>query len=234
MPLYFAYGSNCSESVMERKEVRYTSRRRATLHDFRLLFNKRSEREFLPDAIGFANVNDHPGGHVEGILYEIVAEDLGTLDASERHPDHYDRIEVIVETDIGPVDCWVYQAQPDMTADGLVPSRNYLNHILAGREFLSDQYYEALDSSRTYAGDCGMCRRNGEVLFVRESDQMHTLCHPCREARMLWGDVHGRELAVSEAERVMRELVQTNTGFESLQQLILEAVSRGLINATTQ
>lgn len=230
MPLYFAYGSNCSEEVMQRKQVRYTSRRRATLHDFRLLFNKRSERELLPDAIGFANVNDHTGGFVEGILYEIVAADLGTLDASERHPEHYDRIEVIVETDIGPVDCWVYQAQSDMTADGLVPSRNYLNHILAGREFLSDQYYAALDSSRTYSGHCGMCRRNGEVLFVREADQMHTLCHPCREARTLWSDVHGRQLTVSEAETIMRDLVLNSHGFDSLQELINEAIARGLLS----
>jgi|GEM_PF-3481568 gamma-glutamylcyclotransferase (GGCT)/AIG2-like uncharacterized protein YtfP len=229
MPLYFAYGSNCSEEVMQRKQVRYTCRRRATLHDFRLLFNKRAEREFLPDAIGFANVNEHPGASVEGILYEIIVADLDALDASERYPDHYDRIEVIVETDIGPVDSWVYQAQPSMTAHGLVPSRNYLNHILAGREFLSDQYYEALDSSRTYAGDCGMCRRNGEVLFVREADQMHTLCQPCREARTLWSDVHGRQITISEAETVMRELVVNGSGFGAIQDLIQKAVSLGLL-----
>lgn len=231
MPLYFAYGSNCSEDVMRRKEVRFTSRRRGTLHDFALLFNKRSEREALPDAVGFANINDQPGAHVEGILYEVVNEDLGTLDATERYPDHYDRVAVVVESDCGPVECWAYKAQPAMTSDGLVPSRNYLNHILAGREFLSEQYYDALDQSLTYSDDCGMCRRHGEVLFVREADRMHTLCQPCREARTLWSDVHGRLLTVSESGTVMRELVHQGDGFSSLQALMQEAVQRGLLTA---
>lgn len=231
MAFYFAYGSNCNIDVMQRKAVRFTSRRRAALRGFRLLFNKKSERELLPDAIGFANINEEPDGIVEGILYEIVDADMPALDASERYPDHYNRIRIVVEAESGSVECWVYKAQPDMVCDRLVPSRNYLNHILAGREFLSQQYYEALDRSRTYSGDCGICRRNGEVFFTKEDDRMHTLCQPCREARMLWGDVHGRILSIRETETVMQELVLNGSGFESLADLIREAVARQLIQS---
>lgn len=229
MPLYFAYGSNCNADVLERKEVRFTSRRRATLRGYRLQFNKKSERELLPDVIGFANINEYDEGTVEGILYEIVEEDLPALDASERHPTHYNRVMVTVETESETIECWSYKAQPDMVADGLVPSRNYLNHILAGREFLSQQYFEALDRSRTYSGDCCICVRTGEVFFIKEDDRMHTLCQPCRESRQMWGDVRGRRLTIAETEAVMTGLVLEGPGFESLQELVQEAIARNLI-----
>lgn len=229
MPAYFAYGSNCNPDVMKKKDVRFRSRVRASLHGYRLLFNKQSLRERLPDSIGFANVNEWAGGIVEGILYDIEAEDLSALDESERYPEHYDRVEVDVETESGTQRCWVYIAQPDKTADGLVPSRNYLNHLLVGREFLSQQYFAALDQSQTYSSDCATCGQFREVLFVREHDVLHTLCQPCRESRLVWGDVCGRLLTVAETQAVMSGLVLNGPGFESIADLIKEAVARKLI-----
>ena len=81
---------------------------------------------------------------------------------------HYDRIRVVVEADSGEEECWIYKAQPEMTSDGLVPSRNYVNHILAGQAFLSQQYFDALDQSQTHTDNCICCGRVGEVLFVQE------------------------------------------------------------------
>ena len=160
--LYFAYGSNCDPAIMAKKQVKFTSRKRGRLSGYRLRFNKLALRERLPEGIGFANINEDPSGLVEGIIYEVVDEDVARLDESERYPDHYGRISIIVESDGGPIECQTYQAQPDKTADGLVPSRNYLNHILAGRDFLSQQYFEALDQSLTYVGDCAICHNNGD------------------------------------------------------------------------
>jgi gamma-glutamylcyclotransferase (GGCT)/AIG2-like uncharacterized protein YtfP len=229
MPKYFAYGSNCNPQIMEKKGVSFIARQRAVLRGYRLLFNKKSLRERLPGKIGFANVNECPDGQVEGILYEIAPESLPVLDASERYPDHYDRIQVVVEVESGSETCWVYKAQPDKIAEGLVPSRNYLNHILSGREFLSQQYFEALDQSQTYVAECVCCRRTREVLFVREGELLHTLCQPCREARLIWGDTLGRRLKIAETEAVMTQLVMRSAGFDSITSLMEEAIARRLI-----
>lgn len=226
---YFAYGSNCDPAVMEKKGVPFTARRRAVLRGYRLRFNKRAHRERLPDTIGFANINEWPGGAVEGILYDLAREHLPALDRSERCPGHYQRIRVAVETELGPEDCWAYKATPSMLAEGLVPSRNYVDHILAGREFLSQQYLDALNQSKTYRGECVSCRRELEVIFVKEGDRLRTLCQPCREARLTWSDAVGRTLTVAETEAVMTELVVGGAGFASIADLIKEAIRRGLI-----
>lgn len=227
---YFAYGSNCNPAIMRKKSVEFTSRQRASLRGYRLKFNKMALRELLPDSIGFANINVDPDRVVEGILYDIIDEHQARLDESERYPDHYGRIVVTVDTESGPQDCSAYQAQPDKTAEGLVPSRNYLNHILTAGDFLSRQYYEALDQSQTYAGKCACCYTTGVVLFLRESDRMYTLCQACREARMVWGDVRGRKLSVAETEAIMSGLVKQSAGFPTLRDLIDEAINLKLID----
>ena len=230
MRKYFAYGSNCDPDVLDNKGVAVVSRRRAVLRGYRLLFNKKSLRERLPSSIGFANINENPDGSVEGVLYELAGDmDLERLDASERYPSHYTRLRIVVEVDGENEECWVYQAQPEMTADGLVPSRNYLNHILAGREFLSAQYLEALDQSQAYVCDCACCHRTGEALFVKEYDRLHTLCQSCREARLIWSEAFGRMLTISETELVMAELVIRGSGFASIAELISTAERRNLI-----
>lgn len=227
---YFAYGSNCNPAIMKRKGVEFTSRQRAVLRGYRLKFNKKSLREALPDSIGFANINVDPEGVVEGVLYEIIDDHRGILDESERYPDHYDRIVVEVETESGNHECSAYHAQLDKIADGLVPSRNYLNHILTARDFLSQQYFDALDKSATYSGECACCHVTGEVFFLREFEQMYTLCQSCREARIVWGDVRGRMLSVPETEAVMSGLVANGGGFPSLQALVEEAINLKLID----
>ena len=227
---YFAYGSNCNPSVMERKGVATTSRRRAVLHGFRLRFNKRALRDTLPESIGFASIEAQEGGQVEGVLYEVEDEHLGRLDRSERYPDHYDRVRVQVEVEGQEEECWTYRAQPGVIAEGLVPSRNYLNHILAARDFLSDQYYQALDRSLTYNGECACCHKTAGILFVKEQGRMFQLCQPCREARVVWGDARGRRLSVAETEAVMMGLVHGGTGFASVRALIEEAIACRLID----
>ncbi len=227
---YFAYGSNCNPAVMAKKGVEFTARTRGTLHGFRLLFNKKAFRESLPDGIGFANINPDPAGSVEGTVYEVPDEKLPRLDESERYPEHYTRVTVTVETESGPQQCETYQAQPDKMADGLVPSRNYLNHILASRDFLSQQYFEALDKSQTYSGECFCCHSHGEVLFLKGAERMYTLCQPCREAKTIWGDTRGRKLTVVEAEAVMAHVTHSGEHYHSVQALIQSVIEQKLID----
>jgi gamma-glutamylcyclotransferase (GGCT)/AIG2-like uncharacterized protein YtfP len=227
---YFAYGSNCNPAVMKRKGVDFTSRQRAVLRGFRLLFNKKAMRSSLPEGIGFANINEDADGTVEGILYEIDDDDLERLDESERYPDHYDRIDVTVESDSGLHRCCTYRAQPDKVCAGLKPSRNYLNHILAAGDFLSRQYHEALDKSQAYEGDCACCGKSTEVVFIKEDDRLYMLCQSCREARLVWGDVRGRAFTVVETEAVMKQLVLGGKGFSSMHELISEAIAARIID----
>lgn len=229
MAKYLSYGSNCNPDVMQRKGVDYTRRVRASLSGYQLRFNMKALRERLPETIGFAKTKESPGGVVEGILYDLNPDHLPLLDESERYPEHYDRAEVAVDTDTGAETCWVYVAQIDKVADGLVPTRNYVNHILAGREFMTHQYFEALDQSVTYRADCVACRKPSEVIFISEGGQLHTLCQPCREARLVWGDARGREFTVQETEAVMTGLVSDGPGFDSIAGLIQTAVDRELI-----
>jgi len=226
---YFAYGSNCNPAIMEKKGVTYTTAERAVLPGYRLLFNKKAMREKLPPGIGFANINEDSDGEVEGILYEILDDHLGLLDESERYPEHYRRIEVSVRSNDESVSCMSYQAHPDKIASGLRPSRNYLNHILAAKDFLSWQYFQALDKAQTFSHECACCRKTAEIVFIKEDDQLYMLCQPCREARLMWGDVRGRNLAVAETQSIMNKLVQGGRGFESVQELIQEAVATKLI-----
>lgn len=228
---YFAYGSNCNPAIMKKKGVEFTSAQRAVLPGYRMLFNKLALREKLPEGIGFANINEDPESEVEGILYEIVDEHLGRLDESERYPDHYGRIEVTVQVDDQMFPCISYQAQPDKVAAGLKPSRNYLDHILAAKDFLSWQYFQALNKAQTFSGSCACCEKHSEVVFVREETDLHMLCQPCREARLVWGDAHGRQLAVAETQAIMTQLVQAGRGFASIQELIQAAVAENVIDA---
>lgn len=227
---YFAYGSNCNTAVMKRKRVEFTSCERAVLFGHRLLFNKRALREDLPEEIGFANIEACADESVEGILYDIVDDHLARLDSSERFPDHYDRIPVTVESSQGEFSCFAYKAQPDKVASGLKPSRNYLNHILAAKDFLSIQYFNALDRSQTYEGECECCDRHGEVTFIREASNLFMLCQPCREARLVWGDTVGRRLTVAETGALMRDLVIGGESFSSVPELIAAALDQGLLS----
>ena len=227
---YFAYGSNCSAAVMSKKKVAFSDRKRAVLRGYRLRFNKVAFRESLPEGLAFANIEPDAEGCVEGILYELSGDQLERLDATERYPDHYDRIGVTVEAGGVDNECWTYRAQPDKTAEGLAPSRNYLNHILAAKDFLSVQYYEALDRAQTYHGECSCCHGTAEAIFIRERDNLFMLCQSCREARLLWGDVRGRKLTVGDAEAVMTRLVQSGDGFSSVQEVIAEAIKQKIID----
>ncbi|REJ70384.1 MAG: gamma-glutamylcyclotransferase [Planctomycetota bacterium] len=227
---YFAYGSNCNPAILANKRVEFKSRARGTLRGYRMRFNKKALRERLPEGIGFANIEADPDGVVEGIVYDVVDEHVCRLDESERYPDHYTRITITVETPSGFEECQAYQAQPDKVAGGLVPSRNYLNHILAAHDFLSKQYYQALDQSQTYTGECACCDYRGEVLFLIENERTHTLCQPCREAKGIWGDTRGRKLTVAEAQAVTAFITDSGKAFHSIQSLIEAAVKQRVID----
>jgi hypothetical protein len=133
---YFAYGSNMSQKRMSQRKVDYQVLGKAILAGYKLSFNKQAKNK---PGIGYANIVKQSDSFVEGILYEV--NDLSQLDKFEGHPVHYLRTEVIVNLNNEEHLCTTYIAQPEYIVEGLHPEEEYLQHLLEGKEYLSNDYY---------------------------------------------------------------------------------------------
>ena len=144
---YFAYGSNMDPERVCGRLGRLPDRKTATLADWVLKFNKIALRNSQE---GYANIDKQNGEKVEGIVYEITTEELRKIDLREGYPIHYNRINIVVRTgDNKEIEVVTYIAQPSKVREGLRPSREYLNHLLAARELLSPNYIRKLEAIRT-------------------------------------------------------------------------------------
>jgi len=144
---YFAYGSNMDRERMSERGVRFSRREWAILEGYRLVFNKIASRDRKE---GYANIVKDKDSHVEGVLYEIVDEDIEKLDRYEGYSHHYYRQKLKVKLASGEtVEVLVYIAKEDMTAEGLKPTKEYLNHLLKGCDILSKEYCEKLRNIET-------------------------------------------------------------------------------------
>lgn len=139
---YFAYGSNMNPRRMAGRGMRYRSSQAASLSGWQLAFNKRAHGK---QGIAYANIVEQPAGQVEGVLYELVsADEITRMDPYEGHPLRYQRKQLMVRTEHSAVTAWVYLATPGWQQEGLLPERDYLNHLLSGRPWLSLDYFSAL------------------------------------------------------------------------------------------
>ena len=141
---YFAFGSNMSSERLTRRGVKFSRAFGAKLEGYELAFNKVASRA---DKEGFANIipSNAPEGGVEGVVYETTAAALNALDKYEGAPTNYYRQTLIVKNEAGREYVVVaYVAQTKMTAEGLLPSREYLNHLLGGKRYLSAAYHAKL------------------------------------------------------------------------------------------
>ena len=144
---YFAYGSNMDPERVCGRLGRLPDRKTATLADWVLKFNKIALRNSQE---GYANIDKQNGEKVEGIVYEITTEELRKIDLREGYPIHYNRINIVVRTgDNKEIEVVTYIAQQSKVREGLRPSREYLNHLLAARELLSPNYIRKLEAIRT-------------------------------------------------------------------------------------
>ena len=144
---YFAYGSNMDPERMRERLGRLPERKAASLAGWILKFNKiasRNPRE------GYANIMQQNGAVTEGILYDITDAETGKLDVKEGYPDHYNKVALQVRLgNDTEVRAMTYVAQHDKVNDSLKPSRDYLRHLLADMEFLSEGYIRKLEAVET-------------------------------------------------------------------------------------
>lgn len=118
---YFAYGSNLCVRQMALRCPGASNPRRAVLADHDWLINQR----------GVATVEPFDGTQVHGVVWQVSDHDLDALDSAEGVPERYSRNRLIVQTDDGPSDAWVYI---DHRVNPGPPRPGYLERIIDGAE----------------------------------------------------------------------------------------------------
>jgi hypothetical protein len=159
---YFAYGANMSSDVFEvRRGMGALDKRTGRLHGFSLVFNQPGIPWIEP---AFANIRSNPDGEVQGVLWQISAEDFAKLDIQEGGGDAYERLTVKVNTTLGPVEAYTYITHN--VIPGLKPSGRYLDLLIDGGldVGLDPEYIAALE--RTDFHDFPGLRRFSPV-FMR-------------------------------------------------------------------
>lgn len=116
---YFAYGSNLCATQMAQRCPGAVNPRPATLADHDWLINER----------GVATVEPFDGSQVHGVVWQVTDHDLATLDSAEGVPVRYRRDRLVVHTDDGPSEAWVYI---DHRVDPGPPRPGYLERIIDG------------------------------------------------------------------------------------------------------
>jgi gamma-glutamylcyclotransferase len=149
---YFAYGSNMSaprlfEERLKPEGVAAGERIAGRLDGWRLAFNKRGR---TPVGAGAGNIVLAPGEVVHGTLNLLPAKGFEVLDRYEGVAGgHYERRVVqVLRGDTGlTVEAITYVAL--LTGDDLRPTRAYLDHLLAGRDLLPEDYCRWLGETPT-------------------------------------------------------------------------------------
>ena len=145
---YFSYGSNMDVQRMEKRKITFFKRRAAHLWGYRLEFDKLASDNPLK---GYANIVPDDNSLVEGALYDIDAASLPELDKYEGYPEHYLKIpeKVVLPSDGQHVCIITYIANPNKVREGLRPSKEYLGHLLQGKDVLSNGYLGWLETIET-------------------------------------------------------------------------------------
>lgn len=135
---YFAYGSNMNPARMQERGMEIFSMHIGRLHNFKLKFNKQA----LTNNTGYANIEIAKKSFVEGVLYRVNKRDIKKLDFFEGFPFHYKRY--LVNIELYPnyfIKAIVYIAVQSWIRQGLKPSKEYLQHLLKAKKYLTRDYY---------------------------------------------------------------------------------------------
>jgi gamma-glutamylcyclotransferase (GGCT)/AIG2-like uncharacterized protein YtfP len=139
---YFAYGSNMNSARMQARGIDFQQVLAGSLNGYSLRFDKRASGK---DRVAYANIGYQPEGCVEGVLYQLSnPDDIVIMDPFEGSPVRYSREVFSIDTVQGIINAWVYVANKALLAEGLLPERRYLDHLLAGRQWHSTAYQQWL------------------------------------------------------------------------------------------
>jgi hypothetical protein len=129
--LYFGYGSNLHLPALRAKGVLPRTSVRGRLRGWRLTFDV---RHWFPHEGGMGNIHftDDASDEVQGVVHACEDDALATLDRLEAYGVGYDRIEVEVLTDDGPVRAQAYIGLPAFIDASRLPTRRYLSILSKG------------------------------------------------------------------------------------------------------
>ena len=152
MNWYFAYGSNMNavrlfEERLQPEGVPRGERIAGRLDGWRLAFNKRAR---APLGAGAGNIVPVTDASVHGTLNLLPARGFEILDRYEGVAGgHYEQRNMpVVRADTGQMmEAITYVAL--LAGDDLRPTRDYLGHLLAGRDLLPDDYCARLGTTPT-------------------------------------------------------------------------------------
>jgi len=142
---YFAFGSNMNKERMIEREVEFNEieMQKGFLKDWKLVFNKINVKK---DGSGYANIEPDSGSIVEGIIYKTNEDGIKKLDWNEGvRFDSYRQKEMLIENKNNEsINCIVYIANHSKTDNSRKPEKWYLNHLLKGGKYLSENYFTNL------------------------------------------------------------------------------------------
>ena len=144
---WFAYDEMMNPEVIKQTDLTYEAAFSVTLSAHKLVFNKIPVDNGGKENLGHANIEPTPGnlGMMEGVLYEMLEENLPILDALYGHPDEYQRKKMrFTKHDFAFVNGVVYFAQKNRTKSGLLPSKDMLKIFKGCRKILTKLYLSRL------------------------------------------------------------------------------------------
>lgn len=124
--VYFAYGANLHPGWLQRRIPDARLLGAGALPGYRLEFRKRGRDGA---ARSDASPSSDPAARLPGALYSVSAPDLGRLGAASAG---YRKMDVVVESEQGPVAALAWVAEPGEIAPGLLPWDWYVALIRAG------------------------------------------------------------------------------------------------------
>ncbi len=144
---WFAYDEMMNPEVIKEAGLEYEAAFSVSLSAYKLVFNKIPLDNGGKENLGHANIEPIPGnlGMMDGVLYEMLEENLPKLDALYHHPEEYQRRKMrFTKHDFAFVNGIVYIAQNDRTKSGLLPSKDMLKVYKGCRKVLTRLYLSRL------------------------------------------------------------------------------------------
>ncbi|MHB1117926.1 MAG: gamma-glutamylcyclotransferase family protein [Minisyncoccota bacterium] len=121
---YFAYGSNMLRKRIEDRVGTVADLGMGVLGKYKIKFNKQGK-----DGSGKTNIVPDSDSRVLGVVYELSEEQLGILDGKEVG---YKREPLPIEINGKFADIEVYIALANTINDNLLPTMEYLTHLING------------------------------------------------------------------------------------------------------
>lgn len=141
---YFAFGSNMNPKRMQDRKAYFTDRCLAKLTDYEFVLNKKRVNKTAA-----ANIRPKEESVVYGALYTCTEDTLKVLDKFEGvKRKMYYRAKITVQLQDGStLDAITYIAHEHVCDNELkLVEREYLDHVLGGRDILPKDYVVFLES----------------------------------------------------------------------------------------